>query len=223
MNYQTALSKDYQRLFGRTVGVALISKMSANCEVFPVVDSCCFVLLSDKYRQMQVRIWWRHQMETLSVFLALCVGNSPVTGEFPLQRPVTRSFDVFFDLCLKNGWISNHKAGDLICHRASYDVTVIGYSVLNIRAQLPIVQKQMSNARFNYNLLSASVRRDSFIKVSYLAGVAMGFQLIQLHNCDPNIYWCICGCLETYFTEKCIILIHFSSGMRNRVMRNKWM
>ena len=23
---------------------------------------------------------------------------SPVTGEFPLQRPVTGSFDVFFDL-----------------------------------------------------------------------------------------------------------------------------
>ena len=32
--------------------------------------------------------------------LALCVGNSPVTGEFPSQRPVTRSFDVFFDLHL---------------------------------------------------------------------------------------------------------------------------
>ena len=26
------------------------------------------------------------------------VGNSPVPGEFPAQRPVTRSFDVFFDL-----------------------------------------------------------------------------------------------------------------------------
>ena len=26
----------------------------------------------------------------------LCVGNSPVIGEFPSQRPVTRSFDVFF-------------------------------------------------------------------------------------------------------------------------------
>ena len=26
------------------------------------------------------------------------VGNSPVTGEFPSQRPVMRSFDVFFDL-----------------------------------------------------------------------------------------------------------------------------
>ena len=37
-------------------------------------------------------------METFSTSLALCAGNSPVTGEFPSQRPVTRSFDVFFDL-----------------------------------------------------------------------------------------------------------------------------
>ena len=34
----------------------------------------------------------------ISALLALCAGNSPVTGEFPSQRPVTRSFDVFFDL-----------------------------------------------------------------------------------------------------------------------------
>ena len=32
----------------------------------------------------------------------LCAGNSPVTGEFPAQRPVTRSFDVFIDLHLNN-------------------------------------------------------------------------------------------------------------------------
>ena len=44
--------------------------------------------------------WWRHQMETLSALLAICAGNSPVPGEFPTQRPVTRSFDVFFDLRL---------------------------------------------------------------------------------------------------------------------------
>ena len=43
---------------------------------------------------------WRHQMETFSALLAICAGNSPVPGEFPTQRPVTRSFDVFFDLCL---------------------------------------------------------------------------------------------------------------------------
>ena len=34
-------------------------------------------------------------MEEFSTLLAICVGNSPVTGEFPSQRPVTRSFDVF--------------------------------------------------------------------------------------------------------------------------------
>ena len=39
-------------------------------------------------------------METFSPLLALCVGNSPVSGKFPSQRPVTRSFDVFFDLHL---------------------------------------------------------------------------------------------------------------------------
>ena len=44
--------------------------------------------------------WRRHQMETFSTSLAICVGNSPVTDEFPSQRPVTRSFYVFFDLRL---------------------------------------------------------------------------------------------------------------------------
>ena len=42
--------------------------------------------------------WWHHQMETFSALLVICAGNSPVPGEFPTQRPVTRSFDVFFDL-----------------------------------------------------------------------------------------------------------------------------
>ena len=42
--------------------------------------------------------WWRHQMEPFSALLAICAGNSLGTGEFPPQRPVTRSFDVFFDV-----------------------------------------------------------------------------------------------------------------------------
>ena len=48
---------------------------------------------------------WRHQMEAFSASQALCVENSPVTGEFPSQRPVKRSFDVFFDVQL-NEWLS---------------------------------------------------------------------------------------------------------------------
>ena len=44
--------------------------------------------------------WRRHQMEKFSALLALCAGNSPVTAEFPTQRPVKRSCDVFIDLSL---------------------------------------------------------------------------------------------------------------------------
>ena len=44
--------------------------------------------------------WGRHQMETFSALLAICAGKSPVAGEFPAQRPVTRSFDIFFDRSL---------------------------------------------------------------------------------------------------------------------------
>ena len=42
-------------------------------------------------------------METFSVLLAFCGGNLPVTGEFPAQKPVTWSFDVFSDLRLNKG------------------------------------------------------------------------------------------------------------------------
>ena len=53
-----------------------------------------------RFRRKMIASWWRHQVETFSALLAICAGNSPVTGEFPTQRPVTRSFDVFFDLRL---------------------------------------------------------------------------------------------------------------------------
>ena len=79
--------------------------------------------------------WWLHQVETFSALLALYAGNSPATGDFPSQRPVTpqslatdmrrlfrhrikralyigikrlwvtRSFDVLFDLLLDKGAI----------------------------------------------------------------------------------------------------------------------
>ena len=42
--------------------------------------------------------WWRHQMDTFAALLVICARNSQVPGDFPAQRPVTRSFDVFFDL-----------------------------------------------------------------------------------------------------------------------------
>ena len=50
------------------------------------------------YFRLRLPSWWRHQTETFSALLAICAGNSSVPGEFPAQRPVTRSFDIFFDL-----------------------------------------------------------------------------------------------------------------------------
>ena len=58
----------------------------------------------------QWKTWWRHQMETFSALLAICAGTSLATGEFPAQQPVTRSFDVFFDQCLKQ-WLSKQSWG----------------------------------------------------------------------------------------------------------------
>ena len=72
-----------------------------------------------------VNPWWRHQMETFSTLLALCAGNSPVPGEFPSQRPVTQSFDVFLICAWINDRVNNRNAGDLRRHNAYYDVTVM--------------------------------------------------------------------------------------------------
>ena len=47
-----------------------------------------------------------HQMKPFSALQALCAGNSPVTA----QRPVTQSFDIFFDLRL-NKWLINQSWG----------------------------------------------------------------------------------------------------------------
>ena len=66
-------------------------------------------------------------METFSVLLAICAGNSPVPGELPAQGPVTRSFDVFFDvICVWiNDWVNNREAGGSRRYRAHYDVIVM--------------------------------------------------------------------------------------------------
>ena len=64
-------------------------------------------------------------METFSALLALCGGNSPVTGEFPAQRPVARSFDVVFYLRLNKRLSKQSEADDLRRHRGNYDVIVM--------------------------------------------------------------------------------------------------
>ena len=77
-------------------------------------------------------------METISALLAICAGNSPVSGEFPAQRPVTRSFDVFFDVRV---WVNTREAGDLRRYRIHYDVIVMILSMIFRIVTLPLRRK----------------------------------------------------------------------------------
>ena len=71
-------------------------------------------------------------MEPYSALLAICGENSPVPGEFPAQRPVTRSFDDFFDLrpnkrLSKQSWgwsFENHHAHHYV---TVMDMETMGY------------------------------------------------------------------------------------------------
>ena len=75
-----------------------------------LIMSQCWECTGPIVSQLLTKSWHRHTFHIMmtssngkiSALLAFCVGNSPGTGEFPAQRPVTWSFDVFFDLCLNN-------------------------------------------------------------------------------------------------------------------------
>ena len=72
---------------------------------YQAITSCIGINGVSSQDAVKFTPWWHHQMETFSTLLALCAGNSAATGEFPPQRPVTWSFDVFFDLRL-NKWLT---------------------------------------------------------------------------------------------------------------------
>ena len=87
---ETKLQHNFYSLWDLMFGLNTLYSVVWSVTVYEWHVSIHFIIL----------IWWRHQMETFSALLALCAGNSPLPGEFPTQRLVTRSFDVFFDLCL---------------------------------------------------------------------------------------------------------------------------
>ena len=75
---------------------------------------------------LELSSWWRHQMETFSASLAICVRaihRSPVNS---LHKGQWRGALMFSLICVwKNDWVNNRGAGDLRRYRAHYDVTVM--------------------------------------------------------------------------------------------------
>ena len=109
--------------------------------------------------------WWRHQIKTFSALLAICAGNSPVTGEFTSERPVTGCFDVFLIYVWTNGWANNRNTGDLRCHCAHYDVTVMytdGYLPQRGPQALPVHPRYLQDRLLHRgSVLCASVGRNN--------------------------------------------------------------
>ena len=97
VHYITALSAQSLVVMSKTQGFCeMVVYLSFDHKYFTILWIYCIQHVQKK----TIFAWWRHQMETFSALLAICAGNSQVTGEIPAQRPVTRSFEVFFDLRL---------------------------------------------------------------------------------------------------------------------------
>ena len=123
--------------------------------------------------------WWRHQMETFSALLAICAGNSPISGEFPAQRPVTRSFGVFFDLCPISDWVNNREAGDLRRSRAHYDVIVmypVKIQVAMITTSVnPLSTKDWTYHHRHFVINGDNIHRTKFCLLSF-------FSIVKQHS-----------------------------------------
>ena len=103
--------------------------------------------------------WWRHQMETFFTLLALCEGNPPVTGGFPSQRSVLRSFEFSLIWAWTNGLTNNGDTGELGSHPTHYDVTV---------TKMQYGDQHELNGRQTYSVLPTSYRKLACITTIFL-------------------------------------------------------
>ena len=168
-------------------------------------------LLSSKWTTASsiddVVAWWRHQMETFSALLAICAGNSPVIGEFPAQRPVTRTFDVFFDLRLNKpfstqswGWWFETPSRPLCRHRngifhQNYFCNICTIATLNIFLKnyctiffMRMYQKKIICQIFRYHTYWNSLYWSLWIKITNEEEMAM---ICGFFKCMIQFVWIV--------------------------------
>ena len=83
--------------------------------------------------------WWRHQMETFSALLAICAGNSSVTGKIPCTKASDAELWSFLICAWINGWVNNREAGNLRRLHAHYDVIVMFQVKISINTPTKII------------------------------------------------------------------------------------
>ena len=101
--------------------------------------------------------------------------NSPVAREFSAERPVTRSFDIFFICAWTKCSVNNHEAGDLRRHRAHHDVIVM---VSMSSQQCSIFAKCWHKNGLLYSIIS-----DAFHFSPWIASISYSSALVCVWNC----------------------------------------
>ena len=188
--------------FTATVGKRGLEIFHFYLNVMRVVSICRLSSTGISISYFRLLSWWRHQMGTVSALLAFFVGNSPVTGEFPSQRPVTRSFDVFFDLRLNKrlskqswGWWFETPSRSLWRHRNDHfqihtPRTLSSSSI--IRASRQHIDAACPSSQSQYKLLHKYSLLMHCIKIKSPAKFLLNEQYVFVGG---NIYFlCVLSC-----------------------------
>ena len=133
-----------------------------------------------------------------------CAGNSPVTGEFPTQRLVTRSFDVFFDLRLnkslsKQSWGWWFETSSRPLWRHCNDTLVESIPALKPTVQYRISVRRLSSTQISSKL----VRKRDFTRFQF----KMCFGRILLIMGRMGI--CFTSVATSLWGEACSLLLCF--------------
>ena len=158
--------------------------------------------------------WWRHQMETFSALLAICVGNSPVPVNSP-HKGLWRGALMFSLICVWiNGWVNNREAGDLRHYPAHYDVIVMKAGLWPIET-----------LRTNFSEILSEIFSFSFKKMHLKKSSAkwrpLCFSLNVLKSVEvsksylPNDVWTALPCLYLFIVFGLKVFITYIHVRRN--------
>ena len=113
----------------------------------------------------------------ISALLALCAGNSPVTGEFPSERLVTWSFDDFFELRLnkqpRRRWIETPSCS--LWRRCNGEIDIFTFelhpsisSVIRVVSHIYGLKQERRNSIANALELRLSLTNPSICYIAYV-------------------------------------------------------
>ena len=174
--------------------------------------------------------WWRHQMETFSALLALCAGNSSVTGELPTQGQWRGALKFSLICAWIHGWVNNREAGNLVkCRKAHYNGSYHKFFMTRVNGLLlQPTSPQTSGYEIVLPLLQWWHKYDVNMSHYHLLGQWTYVVAEQCSDCGKLIYWwltnwffCWIYCRKQTIWAFSIISQHWDyTGSRNPPSQN---